>query len=312
MTTHREKRAKQVIVVFGGTGQQGGAVVRALLERGEFAVRVPTRNMGSDAARALAARGVELVKADLLEPSSLRAAFEGAYGAFLVTNPWDPGQRQREFEIATAAVKAARAAGVQHLIWSTLPNAAELTGGRQKVPHFSSKAQVDAVVGAAGFPRHTFVQPPFYFQNLVGVASPQPLPDGGRGWAVPMNPAAPVIHAGDVNDLGPVVAAAFSARDKIPDGSYLAVCGGVYSWNDFVGALNSLGHDLKVKQVPAKVFDDFFPGASEVREMYEYFEAATYFGPEREKHIAAAHELVPGGFVKFVDWARRNMAPKPQ
>ena len=80
---------KQVVAVLGGTGQQGGGVVDALLGAGKFAVRVASRNPASDADRALALRGVEVVQADLLDPSSLRSALAGAHGAFVVTNFWD-------------------------------------------------------------------------------------------------------------------------------------------------------------------------------------------------------------------------------
>ena len=97
-------------------------MVDALLAQGRFKVRVATRNLASDGARALSARGVEVVKADLLDPTTLGAAFAGAHGAFLVTNFWEPNQGAREAEIGTAAVKAARSAGVEHLIWSTLPD----------------------------------------------------------------------------------------------------------------------------------------------------------------------------------------------
>jgi uncharacterized protein YbjT (DUF2867 family) len=307
MTSQRDQPPKPLMTVFGGTGQQGGGVVSALLGRGEFAVRVATRNPTSDAARALVARGVEIVKADLVEPNSLGAALRGAYGAFLVTNFWDPGVGTREGEIATAAVKAARAAGVQHLIWSTLPDSDKLTEGRLKVPHFTGKARVDDAVEAAGFARHTFVQAPFYFENLLGSFGPRALPNGGRGWTVPMNPAARVIHAGDVNDVGRAVAAAFSAKDELADGSYLAVCGGWYSWNDFASTLNEHGHVLEVLQIRP----EDYPGAREISETFEYFEACTYFGRDAEKNIRAANALVPGGFTRFEDWARRAMKPSP-
>jgi uncharacterized protein YbjT (DUF2867 family) len=300
---------KQTIAVVGGTGAQGGGVVDALLASGQFAVRVVSRNPASKSAETLEKRGVRVVKGDLLAPSSLRAAFEGAHGAFLVTNFWDPTQMPKETEIGKAAVKEARAAGVQHFIWSTLPDAEKLTGRRLKLPHFTGKARVDAAVEAANFPRHTFVQAPFYFQNFLGMLAPQPLPNGGRGWAVPMDPAARVIHAGDVNDVGRAVAAAFAAGEKLPNGSYLAVCGGVYSWNDFVSTLNAQGDDVQVQKVPADVYDTFFPGAPELRETFQYFEQCTYFGPEREPRIAAAKALFPAGFIGFSDWAKRNLAP---
>lgn len=300
--------AKRIVSVIGGTGAQGGGVVDALLAKGDFAVRVTSRNPASDAGRALAARGVEVVKADLLDPKSLETALAGSYGAFVVTNFWDPSQGAREQEIGAAAVKAARTAGVRHLIWSTLPDSETLSGGRLKVVHFTGKARVDAVVKDAGFERHTFVQAPFYYQNFLTMLGPQPLPNGGRGWAVPMDPAARVIHAGDVSEVGRAVAAAFSAGDQLPNGSYLAVCGGVYSWNDFVAALNALGHDLQVLQVPPEVYDGFFPGAHEMREMFQYFAEFTYHGPDHQARIAAANALAPG-FTPFADWARAHMKP---
>src|SRR5262249_48075222 len=167
-TRHEETTmTKQVIAVLGGTGLQGGGVVDALIGAGKFAVRVASRNPASAASQALTARGVEVVKADLLDPGSLRSALKGAHGAFVVTNFWDPAQMPRETEIGTAAVQAARAAGVDHLIWSTLPDVEKLTDGRLKVAHFTGKARVDAVVKATGFARHTFVMAAMYFQNFL-------------------------------------------------------------------------------------------------------------------------------------------------
>ena len=302
--------AKQVIAVVGGTGGQGGGVVDALLASARFTIRVASRNPASEAAKALVNRGVEVVRADLLEPANLRLLFQGAYGAFVVTNFWDPAQMQRETEIGTAAVRAARSFGIEHLIWSTLPDCERITGGRLKVVHFTHKARVDAVVEAAAFPRHTFVQAPMYYQNFLTMNRPQPLPNGGCGWAVPMDPAARVMHSGDVADVGRVVVAAFAASDKLPNGSYLAVCGGIYSWNDFVATLNAQGHKVEViRVVPPDAYDGLFPGAHELREMYQYYEQYTYFGPEREKRIAAARALVPDGFTSFADWANVHMKP---
>jgi hypothetical protein len=127
--------------------------------------------------------------------------------------------------------------------------------------------------------------------------------------ALLMDAAARVMHAGDVTEVGREVAAAFAASDKLPNGSHLAVCGGIYSWNDFVATLNGQGHKLPVIRVPPEAYDNFYPGAREIREMYQYCEQHTYFGPEGEKRIAAAHTLVPGGFTGFADWARVHMKP---
>jgi uncharacterized protein YbjT (DUF2867 family) len=140
---------KQIIAVVGGTGAQGGGVVDALLASGEYGVRVASRNPASEASETLRKRGVQVVKGDLLDPSSMRTGFEGVHGAFLVTNVWDPTQMQKESEIGKAAVNVARAAGVQHFIWSTLPDSERLSGGHLKVPHFTGKAWIDAAVCTA-------------------------------------------------------------------------------------------------------------------------------------------------------------------
>src|SRR3954447_24756805 len=146
---------KKVIAVVGATGQQGGGVVRALQASGQFKVRALTRNPGKH--RELAD---EVVEANLDRQETLKAAFEGVYGVFLVTNFWEEGTD--ELKQATAAVRAAKDAGVKHLIWSTLPNVEAISGGKFHVPHFTGKAKIDRIVKEAGFAHHTFVIAPSY------------------------------------------------------------------------------------------------------------------------------------------------------
>src|ERR1700704_6054166 len=135
----KTKNNEKLIAVFGATGQQGGGVVRALQADGQFKVRALTRN--PDKHRELAD---EVVKADLDQPETLKAAFEGVHGVFLVTNSWEEGTD--ELKQATAAVRAAKDAGVKHLIWSTLPNVEAISGGSLRVRHFTDKAKIDRVV----------------------------------------------------------------------------------------------------------------------------------------------------------------------
>ena len=85
------------------------------------------------------------------------------------------------------------------------------------------------------------------------------------------------------------------------------MCGGTYSWEDFAATLNELGHDVRVERVEPAVYDGFFPGARETREMFQYFEAHTYFGPDAPTTIAAANAIVARPFTTFRDWARRSM-----
>ena len=138
--------SKKIIAVVGGTGAQGGAIVKELLARGQFSVRVLTRNPNSDKAEALATQGCEIVEGDLNKPETLESTFKDAYGTFLVTNFWDPSTGANEYEQAKTAVKVAKAAGVQHLVWSTLPNSREISSGKYEVVHFTNKALVDTEV----------------------------------------------------------------------------------------------------------------------------------------------------------------------
>jgi uncharacterized protein YbjT (DUF2867 family) len=131
--------SKKLIAVIGATGQQGGAVVRALQAQGQFKVRALTRHPAKH--RGLAD---EVVEADLDRPETLKAAFAGADGVFLVTNFWEQGTD--EVTQATAAVRAAKEAGVKHFIWSTLPDVESISRGKLHVPHFTGKAKIDRIV----------------------------------------------------------------------------------------------------------------------------------------------------------------------
>src|SRR5207248_11577803 len=114
---------KKLVAVIGATGQQGGGVVRALQAREGFRVRALTRT--PDKHRELAE---EVVEADLDQPETLNAAFKEAYGVFLVTNFREAGPD--EAKQATAAVRAAKDAGVKHFVWSTLPDVEAISGGK--------------------------------------------------------------------------------------------------------------------------------------------------------------------------------------
>ncbi len=299
----------EIIAVIGATGAQGGGVVDALLGRGKFRVRALTRRPGSAAAQALEARGCEVVPADLDDAASLERAFAGCHGAFVVTNAWDPGAPVDEYAQGKRAVEAAKAAGVQHLVWSTLPNCSAISGGRYVVPHFTNKARVDEVVRAAGFRAFTFVEAPMYFQNLTSpTMAPQPQDDGNMVWAFPMSADVKCIHNGDIGELGTLVGRVFEEPKDVGDGQYLAMTPGAVSWREIVATLNSQGHDISYSQVPPEVWDARpFPAAKEMREMMEFWEAYTYFGPEADAKIARAQALVAEGFTSFAEWASKNM-----
>jgi uncharacterized protein YbjT (DUF2867 family) len=117
----------KIIAVIGATGAQGGGLVRAIQgdPAGEFRARAITRNPDSDKARALAELGAEVVAGDVDDPESLKRAFEGAYGAYCVTFFWEHFSPEKEMAQVRSMAEAAKAAGVQHVVWSTLEDTRE-------------------------------------------------------------------------------------------------------------------------------------------------------------------------------------------
>jgi uncharacterized protein YbjT (DUF2867 family) len=266
---------------------------------GQFKVRALTRNPGKH--RELAE---EVVKADLDRPETLKAAFAGAYGVFLVTNFWEAGTD--ELKQATAAVRAAKEAGVKHFVWSTLPDVEAISGGKLDVPHFTGKAKIDRIVKEAGFAHHIFVIAPFFYQNLVGALAPQKQADGSVGWALPIDPNVRCIHMGDIRELGDIVAGAFAHPDQAGSGAYLPLVGDFMSFNEIIDTLNRQGHKFSFKQVPKEVFANFFPGAVEIAEMFSYFQAHTYLGSNSYDQIALANKIAGRRPSSFSAWARAN------
>jgi uncharacterized protein YbjT (DUF2867 family) len=292
---------KRIIAVVGATGHQGGAVVRALKASGQFNTRALTRNPAKHGQLA-----DEVVLADLNRPETLKSAFAGAHGVFLVTNAWEPGTD--EHKQALAAVRAAKDAGVKHFIWSTLPNVETISGGKVHVPHFTDKAKIERIVTEAGFAHHTFVIAPFFYQNLVGVMAPQKQADGALGWAMPLDPQKRVIHMGDISELGPIVVGAFAQPQLAGHGEHLPLVGDFLSFNEVIATLNGQGHKFSFKRVPQDVFASWFPGAKEVGEMLAYFEAHTYLGSDSRDAIALANRVAGRQPTKFAAWARANFA----
>src|SRR5882762_2495618 len=289
---------KKLIAVIGATGQQGGGVRNALQARGQFKVRALTRNPHKN--RELAE---EVVEADLDKPETLKAAFEGAHGVFLVTNFREGSD---ELKQATAAIRAAKDAGVKHFIWSTLPDVEAISGGKFNVPHFTGKAKTDRVVKDGGFENYTFAIAPFYYQNLMGPIAPHPQADGSMGWALPLDPTLRVIHMGDINELGNIVAGAFAHPDEAGNGQYLPLVGDFMSFNEIVETLNRQGHHNSYNRVPKEVFVGFFPGATEIAEMFSYWEAHTYLGSDLSDEIALANKVAGGEPTRFSIWAGEN------
>jgi uncharacterized protein YbjT (DUF2867 family) len=289
---------KKVIAVIGATGLQGKGVVSALMKEGSFSVRAITRNpdkYGGDAH--------EVFHGDLKDINSLTEAFNGVHGVFVVTNFWEGADELAQGKLA---IQAAKNAGVNHFVWSTLPNVEEISNGQFEVPHFTGKAKVDELVKNAGFANYTFVRPPFYFQNFTGQLAAQAQQDGSIGWTLPIDPSKKVIHMSDINDLGKVVVGVFLNPDKVGKGSYVSLATELNSFNDVLKIFKSKGKEYSFNEVPSEVFSNFFVGAGEIAQMLAYFQAYSYMGPDSDDQIQLAKEVSIEPFMSLEDWIAQS------
>jgi len=267
-------------------------VIKHLAKDNRFAIRAITRNGSTDKARELKEKyGAEIVEADMSDPSTYERAFTGAYGAFVVTAFWDPSSMGKEKEIGKGLVKAAKASGIQHYVWSTLPFARKESGGKCNVPHFDDKAEVDEDVRGAGFTYYTLFAAAFYYQNF---SSFFPIQKNESGDLVVNIPDTSSITAFDVSETGGIVSEIFNNREKW-NTKYVAASADHISLSEVEEVLSkAAGKKVQVNRVPRDVFGNLgFPGAHEMAEMFSWFNDYTYFGKhiKRESGLRAYPEL---------------------
>ncbi len=310
----------KLIAVFGATGAQGGGLARAILDDpdGGFAVRAVTRNVDSAQARALAAAGAEVVAADLDDAASVVRAMQGAYGAYCMTNYWEHFSPDKELAQARNLAQAAKAAGVQHVIWSTLEDTRRkvpLDDDRMptlmehyKVPHFDAKGEADAFFREAGVPV-TFLLTSFYWDNLIHFGmEPKPGDDGVLQFVLPMDDAKlPGIAA---EDIGRSAYGIFKAGQQMI-GRTVAIAGEHLSGAEMAAELaTALGREVRHAAVTPAQYRGFgFPGADDLGNMFQYkrdFEAD--FRAQRD--VEATRRLNPR-LQSFAQWLRANASRMP-
>jgi len=308
----------KTIAVVGATGAQGGGLARAILEdpKGGFRVRAITRHADSDKARALAAAGAEVVEADLDDEASLERALKGADGAYFVTNFWEHFSPQKELDQARNLAQAAKAAGVKHVVWSTLEDTRKkvpLSDDRMptlmekyKVPHFDAKGEADALF--EGLPT-TYLATSFYWDNLIYFGmNPKPGADGVLEFVLPMDDAKlPGIAA---EDIGRSAYGIFKAGDAFI-GKHVAIAGEHLNGKEMASALgDALGREVRHAAVSPATFRGFgFPGADDLGNMFQYkrdFEAD--FRAPRD--VEATRKLNPR-LQSFRQWLAANASRIP-
>jgi uncharacterized protein YbjT (DUF2867 family) len=304
---------RKIIAVVGATGAQGGGLVRALLndKAGEFTPRAITRKASSEKARALAALGAEVVEADLDQPETLGRAFDGAYGAYCVTNFWEHYSGEKEFTQAGHLARAAKEAGLEHVIWSTLEDTRKWVPlsdtrmptlqGKYKVAHFDAKGEADAFFQSVPT---TFLLASFYWENFIFFGSgPTRGEDGKLVLILPIGERKMAGIAAE--DIGKCAAGIFRRGTSLV-GQRIGLAGEHLTGREMADQMaEALGEP--VRHVPMD-WNDYralgFPGADDVGNMFQiYHDFADQLNQTRS--VEGSRALNPE-LQNFRTWLSRN------
>src|SRR5687767_130180 len=273
---------KKIIAVVGATGAQGGGLVRAILDdkNGPFEARAITRDVNSDKAKALAEAGAEVVAADVDDAKSLKKAFEGAHGAFCVTFFWAHFKPEKELSQARNMAQAAKDAGVDHVIWSTLEDTRTFMPlsdermptlmGKYKVPHLDAKGEANAFFTELAVPT-TFLVTSFYWDNLIHFGmGPKKGADGKLAITLPMGKKKLAGIAAE--DIGKTAYRIFEEGDEWI-GKTVGIAGGHLTGAQMAKSLTkALGQEIRYNEVTPEAFRGFgFPGADDLGNMFQFF-----------------------------------------
>ena len=276
----------RIVLITGATGKQGGAVARHLAGKG-FTIRAMTRRTDSEAARALAAAGAEVVKGDLNDAASLEAALAGAWGAFAVQNTWEAGVEGEE-EQGKRLATLARKIGVRHFVYTSVGSAHRKTG----IPHFENKWRVEETIRGLGFPSRVIIRPVFFMENLTS-----PMFLNGDKLCAATN-STTVLQMIAVDDIGKYGARAFTDAEAL-NGREIDLAGDAVTMPQAATILSrGLGRTIEFVQVPIA---EVRKSSEDFALMLEWFDRVGYDadieGLEREFGIKA---------TKLAEWAGRQ------
>ncbi len=278
----------RTILIIGVTGNQGGAVARALQGTG-FHLRGLTRKPEGERAAALARQGVAVVKGDLDDEATLRRALAGAWGVFSVQNSLEAGVEREEAQGKRLATLA-REAGVEHFVYTSVGSAHKRTG----VPHFDNKWRIEETVRGLRFPSHVILRPVFFMENLL---APFSLQGSTLAWALAPDTRLQMIA---VDDIGWFGARAFT--DAALNSREIDLAGDVRTMPEAAEILTTaLGRPIAFAQTPIEQVRQY---SKETALMLEWFERVGY-----SADIAGLERESGRALTKLPEWARRHSQP---
>ena len=304
--------SKKIFAVFGATGNQGGSVANFVLEDEElsksYSVRIVVRNTAKPAARELAAKGAEVLEADLDDEPRVREALQGVHTVFVLTNceyfsittnfvsstlsnshhlVFDHLSKAREIEQSKKIADIAVAQGVEFLIYSSLPSAAKISDGvYNDVQHFDGKADSEEYIRGRPI-KSAFYWPGCYMQNFFSDFRPYPAGDGSFAITNLMKPDT-LVPLLDITDTGKYVGAMLADPSKF-SGRDIAAAPSCYSFEEVAQEIGkATGRKVVYRQIPDDQFKAMLPEGlqEELGGMFALFRDFGLFGTDQKTKVS--------------------------
>jgi uncharacterized protein YbjT (DUF2867 family) len=277
------------VLITGATGQQGGAVARALIDRGHH-VRALSRDPESSKAYKLRRLGAENVKGNFNDVESLKAAADGVDAVFVMGTPFELGT-EKETTQGIAAVDAFNAAGVKHIVYTSVADADRDTG----IPHFDSKYRVEQHIRELGLP-HTIVAPVFFFDNMYAPFMLDALKQGTLAMGLPPDRK---LQSVAVENIGAFTAHVIENRDDFL-GKRVNIASDELSGQEYASVLSRVsGSPISYYPVPLEQIRE---GSEDMALMYEWFDRVGY-----SADIEGLRTSYPDvGWLRFEEWAQKS------
>ena len=278
---------RDIILITGATGNQGGAIARQLLADG-YRVRAMTRNPDGDKAKALAALGAQLVQGDLEDPRSLERALDGAWGAYAVQSNLEGVTREEEQGKRFAEI--ARDLGIRHFVYSSVGSADRGTG----IPHFENKWRIEGKVRSLSFPSYTILRPVFFMENFLSPWLKPGIMEGKLRLPIKRETGLQMIALEDIGKFG---ALAFKEHERM-NGVEVDIAGDLRTMPETADIV-SKAMDKKVvfERVP---IEDFRKMSEDLAVMFEWFDRVGY-----DVDIGAVEKNYGIKFLTLSEWANK-------
>ncbi|KAK9418973.1 putative NmrA-like domain-containing protein [Seiridium unicorne] len=305
----------KLLTVFGATGRQGGSVIDAVsndrILNQQYKIRGIARDSSKDNYLSLKQRGVEVVEADANNKSSLANALDGSHAVFIVTTTIFDGQAmEREIAQGRAMADAAVASGAELLIFSSLPNASQISWGKYRhVYHFDAKAEIEAYIRTLPI-KSVFIAMGSYMQDLHEGLAPRPMGDGTYAIVncFALHTQFPFV---DAHDTGKWVGAVLLEPQRFISKS-VAAGTRIYCMEDTVNILTEvLGQVVKYQEVTEAEVRGFIPDTLAVLadgrvDMAFYFQDFGYFGPTMKALVKSGSTQARGNLTTLEEYLSRE------